>query len=407
MTMVPRTLLLLLILLSIANIAGLRPVRGDVQQPSYAIGDHWTYSSSSLASVASPVPGTGANFSVPVTYNLTVVDLETLTLNTTSYVAYREAISGSIPLAFWHLSGVSFARQSDLGLLEQYSDVSFPLMQRQSATSTFSPALSNLEFPLYVGKTWSQTVTSRSVATIQYPLGLAKTVQYFNTTTTTYSVVSRQLTTVTAGTYDTYLVRSSSTPGSTETYYSPEAMQIVEQINYNSTGAVVSTTTLQSFDAWPYSTSFQTSYAGASYSLIIRTDVPATRIAQDPTAVTFQVSGNDTVTGRANVTIPIIFNSTIIGIKVDGTTVTTASILKDSVNYYVFFTFPLSTHTLSITYAKVPAFSSLVILAIVGTVAAVVIIAAILILFRRRRSPTTERLSDPYSVSASLVASCR
>src|SRR6266705_7107789 len=118
MTMIPRTVLLLLILVSIVNIAGLRPVRGDVQQPSYAIVDHWTYSSSSLASVASPVPGTGADFSVPVTYNLTVVDLETLTLNTTSYDVYREAISGSIGFSFWGLSGVSFARQSDLGLLK-------------------------------------------------------------------------------------------------------------------------------------------------------------------------------------------------------------------------------------------------------------------------------------------------
>jgi hypothetical protein len=405
--MIPRTLLLLLILVSIANTAGLRPVRGDVQQPSYVVGDHWTYSSSSLASVAPPVPGTGADFSVPVTYNLTVVDLETLTLNTTSYDVYREAISGSIPLAFWHLSEVSFARQSDLGLLEQYSDVSFPLFQRQSVTSTYSPALSNLEFPLYVGKTWSQTVTSHSVATIQYPVSPTKTVQYFNTTTTTYSVVSRQLTTVTAGTYDTYLVRSSSTSGARETYYSPEAEQIVEQINYNSTGAVVSKTSLQSFDAWPYFTSLQASDAGTSYALGIRTDVLATRIVQDPTAVTFQVSGNDSVTGRANVTIPIMFNSTIIGVRVDGTTVTTASILKDSVNYYVFFTFPLSTHTISITYAKVPAFSSLVILAIVGTVAAVVIIAAILILFGRRRSPTTSKLSDPDSVSASTISSCK
>jgi hypothetical protein len=212
---------------------------------------------------------------------------------------------------------------------------------------------------------------------------------------------------VTAGTYDTYLVRSSSTSGARETYYSPEAEQIVEQINYNSTGAVVSKTSLQSFDAWPYFTSFQASYAGTSYALGIRTDVPATRIVQDPTAVTFQVSGNDSVTGRANVTIPIMFNSTIIGVRVDGTTVTTASILKDSVNYYVFFTFPLSTHTISITYAKVPAFSSLVILAIVGTVAAVVIIAAILILFGRRRSPTTSKLSDPDSVSASTISSCK
>jgi hypothetical protein len=407
MTMIPRTLLLLLILVSIANMAGLRPVRGDVQQPSYVVGDYWTYSSSSLASVASPVPGTGADFSIPVTYNLTVVDLETLTLNTTSYDVYREAITESSAYVFWHLSGLSFARQSDLGLLEQYTDVSFPLMQRQSVNSTYSPALSNLEFPLYVGKTWSQTVTSHSTATIQYPLGQGKTVQYFNTTTTTYSVVSLQLTTVTAGTYDTYLVRSSSTSGSTETYYSPEAEQIVEEINYDSTGAVVSTTTLQSFDAWPYSTSFQASHAGASYALIIRTDVPATQIAQDATAITFQVSGNDTVTGRADVTFPIMFNSTIIGIKVDGTNVTSASILKDSVNYYLFFTFPLSTHTISITYAKVPAFSSLVILAIVGTVAAVVIIAAVLILFGRRRSPTTSRLSDPDAVGASLVQSCK
>ncbi len=104
-----------------------------------------------------------------------------------------------------------------------------------------------------------------------------------------------------------------------------------------------------------------------------------------PNCRLFQVSGTDGVTGRANVTVPIQFNSTAIKVKVDNS-MATATVLKDPVNYYVFFTFPLSTHTISLTYASPPSGLPIVLIVeIVGVVAAVVITAAILLFLRRRK----------------------
>ncbi len=164
-------------------------------------------------------------------------------------------------------------------------------------------------------------------------------------------------------------------------------------MSYNSTGAVTTTVQLQSFDAWPYSTPFTANNAGANYNLILDTDISATNIAQNPTTINFQVNGTDGVTGRANITIPRKFNTTDITVKVD-TTLTTTTILEDTNNYYVYFTFPLSTHTITLTYATA-GLPWLLIIGIIAAVGAVLAIATFLIL--RQKKPTEQPPPGPES----------
>jgi hypothetical protein len=375
----------ILVLLPLFIISTPPPVHADAPQPTLVVGNHWTYG----------LTATSGTLSISATLTLTIVDEETITISGNTYDAFRIISSGSgsaigpTLTAAITVSGYSLARHSDFADIQDLVTTSFTfggqtLTQIQTTTNT-PPTLAG-KFPLSVGETWSYTTTTVTNTTTIPPVGAPSVSITTNTTSTTAVVLNLGLTTVPAGTYDTYLVRSSSSTGSEQTYYSPEVMQPVKQVSYNSTGTATSTLQLQSYDAWPFSTNLTANNGGTSYTVVVQTDVAATALAQNPTTITFKISGNDTVTGRANVTIPQKFNTTNISVQVDSST-TTTTILKDSTNYYVFFTTPLSTHTITLTYAN-PSLPWLLILGIVAAVAAVVIVAAFMIL--RRKKPAVE-----------------
>ena len=366
------------------------PARADASLPTLKVGDHWTYS----------LTGTASGLSLSLTLTTTITDAEPITLNGNTYDAYRMgatsagSATGPTLTASVTQTGYSLLRRSDLAGIAGLVSTSFNangLTFTQIQNQTNSPPAVNTKFPLYLNEQWSTTVTTTTNQTTIPPTGLPTVITYSNTTTTSYLVTSVSLTTVPAGTYDTYLIRSSDPTGTTETYYSPEVLQPIKSVSYNSTGAVTSTVQLQSFDAWPYSTPFTANNAGTNYNLILDTDISATNIAQNPTTINFQVNGTDGVTGRANITIPRKFNTTNITVKVD-TTSTATTILGDTSNYYVYFTFPLSTHTITLTYATA-GLPWLIIIGIIAAVGAVVAIATLLIL--RQRKPAEQTPPGP------------
>lgn len=371
------------LLLPLFLVSAPQPAHADAPLPTLAVGNHWTYS----------LTATSGTLSISATLTLTIVDEETITVSGNSYDAFRIISSGSgsaigpTLTAAVTVSGYSLARHSDFADIQDLVTTSFTfggqtLTQIQTTTNT--PPILSGKFPLSVGETWSYTTTTVTNTTTIPPVGVPTVRITTNTTSSTAVVLNLQLTTVPAGTYDSYLVRSSSSTGSQQTYYSPEVMQPIKQVSYNSTGTATTTVQLQSYNAWPFSTNLIANTGGTNYNIIVQTDVAATGLAQNPTTITFKISGNDTVTGRANVTIPQKFNTTNITVQVDGTT-TTSTILKDSTNYYVFFTLTLSTHTLTLTYATTN--TSLPWLLIIGIVAAVaaVVLVAILILLRGKK----------------------
>jgi len=362
------------------------PARADATLPTLKLGDHWTYS----------LTGTASGLSLSLSLTTTITDAEPITLNGNTYDAYRMgatsagSATGPTLTASVTQTGYSFLRRSDLAGIAGLVSTSFSangLTFTQIQNQTNSPPVVSAKFPLYLNEQWSTTVTTTTNQTTIPPTGLPTVITYSNTTTTSYLVTSVSLTTVPAGTYDTYLIRSSDATGTSETYYSPEVLQPIKEVSYNSTGAVTTTVQLQSFDAWPYSTPFTANNAGTNYNLILDTDISATNIAQNPTTVSFQVNGTDGVTGRANITIPRKFNTTDITVKVD-TTLTTTTILEDTSNYYVYFTFPLSTHTITLTYAM-PGLPWLIIIGIIAAIGAVLAIATFLIIRRKKSAEQT------------------
>jgi hypothetical protein len=380
------TIVLTAILLSFFLVYNPPLAGADAPLPALAVGDHWTYA----------LTGTASGLSLSVTATITVVDAETVTVSGTTYNAYRLSISSAGSATSPTLtasvteSGYSLYRQSDQADIQDFVSTSFTfngLTFTQIATSTNNPPKTSGQFPLSLNEAWTQTVTTLNNVTTINTSGVRSVSTYSNTTTTTYVVTSTPLTTVTAGTFDSYLIRSSDPTGTSETYYSPEVLQPIKVVGYNSTGSVTNTIQLQSYNAWPYSTPLTVNRSGTNYNVVVDTDVASTNTGQSPTTVTFQVNGTDGVTGRANVTIPLGLNNTLITVKVD-TTITTATILKDSSNYYIYFNFPLSTHTITITYATAASATPLTTSLLYGGIAAavaIVIIAALLLLHRRAK----------------------
>jgi hypothetical protein len=375
----------ILLLLPLLLISPTPPAHADAPQPTFVIGNHWTYGLTAIS----------GTLSISATLTLTIVDEETITVSGNTYDAFRIISSGSgsaigpTLTAAVTVSGYSLARHSDFADIQDLVTTSLTFGGQtftQIQTTTNTPPILSGKFPLSVGETWSYTTTTVTNTTTIPPIGLPSVSITTNTTSTTAVVLILGLTTVPAGTYDTYLVRSSSSTGSQQIYYSPEVMQPIKQVSYNSTGTATSTLQLQSYSAWPFSTNLTANTGGTNYNIIVQTDVGATGLAQNPTTITFRISGNDTVTGRANVTIPQKFNNTNITVQVDGTTTTTTT-LKDSTNYYVFFTLTLSTHTVTLTYASPnTSLPLLLILGIVAAVAAVVLISALVLLRRKKPS---------------------
>jgi len=230
--------------------------------------------------------------------------------------------------------------------------------------------------------------------TVQYHTSLDPTLHNsggVNSTDAVYNVLTSSLTTVPAGTFDSYQIRQRSPDSSySDTYYSPEVEGIVKQIGYAANGTQLSTMSLTDYSAWPYKSSLRLSTNGNGDNAIIETDVSASNIHQDTLSIMFQVTGTDGVTGRASIWIPVQANNTNIKVYVDAK-LTTATINKNQTDYQVLFTFPLSTHTITVTYAVIlqtpflQQYMLLIALAAVGVLA--ILLAAIFLVVRRKPAP--------------------
>ncbi len=114
------TILLLLIIISLTLVTG-TPVRADAQQPAYAVGIHWTYAATLIA----------GGLTISLTYNLAIVDQETVTVNGNTYDVYRGTISGTgtatgpTTTLVVTQSGISFLRRSDLADVQDRFTSSF------------------------------------------------------------------------------------------------------------------------------------------------------------------------------------------------------------------------------------------------------------------------------------------
>lgn len=403
-----KIILVLFISLSSLAVGAPRVAHADGSNPTSTlqIGDWWKYN------VATPIS------------SLTLTGSETQTIvsqsNTTlTEWALRNTASGTLAgggvTGTWVESGWAHMRKTDLAEIDSRFSLNMTLVGNAGTavlyfwlTSTNSPPILQYQFPLAVGNSWTMMGGNETVTTVYY-YSFDPTVRSVTNKTSTnavYNVLASPLTSVEAGTFDSYKIRKTAPDGSyTDDYYSPETENIVKETGFAANGTQESSMTLTDYGAWPYKTSIGLSAGGTAQNAIIETDVPATDIHLNATSIIFTVSGTDTVTGKASIWIPNLANNTRIRVYVDNSigSFTTSS---NGTFYQIQFNFPLSTHTITLAYlatvshVATPSLLDRYLLPLVigiAAIAAVIIVTAVLLVRRRGRKPEPTPFWQPPS----------
>jgi hypothetical protein len=384
-------IVLVIVLATFVIISAPPPVRATAQPPfsTINIGDWWKYNLQ--------VHSVGAT----LTLTETIVGSSTLVVNGVATDCYKATLTGSGTFSFSGLSGsltesgISHFRKSDMALvntnLTQVLTAGFVLTEIVY-TNTSIP-VAQYQFPLYVGKTWSasysSTTTTTSYSTINPTPSTTK-----NTTQVSqnYNVASESVLSVPAGSYDAYDVHSTASSGYTDDYYSPQVENSIETTSHFSNGTVTNSLSLQDFSAWPFQSSLTVSKSGTNYGVGIYADATISNTSQNSTAITFQVNATSGTSGRADVAIPKTLNNTLVKVYVDSN-LETLTATSNATSYIFYFTFGLTTHTVTLLYAAPATTTPLTTYLLYGGIAAAIaIVAVVALLALRRRSKPSEAM---------------
>jgi len=395
------TVRIAVLLLAIFSIPLAAPLPGiahaDAQSPSstIAVGDWWTYNLQD--------PGVGISGTITQTLTGSLV----LLVKGVSTPCYTETISGTGTFARPGLSGTftetgtGYVRQSDLGAINSNVTVVITagLTLTQNTYSNNSIPVVNEQFPLYTGKTWVETYTTTNRVTTFTSLNPTPTITTSNNyTAQLYSVTGSSVISVNAGSYLAYDIHSTNSTGTQDAYYSPQVENMVKGVSYYPNGTVQSTITLQDFNAWAYQSSVTVAKGGSKYDVGLMADATISNQSSNNTAITFQVNATSGTSGRANVAIPLTLNNTVVKVYVDSNLETVNS-SKNSTDYQLFFTFGLTTHTVTVLYTATlgTPWTTYLIYGGIAAAALALIVAAFLILRRRTKPPAVPTApAEPY-----------
>lgn len=384
---------LLLIVLTLLSLIVFSPppwsARADAPAPysTITVGDWWSYSTTNYAS----------GLTLTGTMTQTIAGSATILVNGISTDSYRLVVTGSGTISgsgvtgTFTESGSLYFRKSDMGAINGTATIveTAGIVVTVIISGHNSIPVAPYKFPLVIGNSWSTSYTDNTTITHYTSVNPTPVVQTNVTQVTkSYSVVSSSIMTVGAGSFEAYDVHSSDSSGSIDDYYSPQVENSLRMLSYDSSGSLTASQSLTAFNAWPYSWSIPTTINNSSYNIQIESDATIANGAKNSTSITFQVTGPDGVSGRANVTIPIILNSTVVKVFVDTNSII-PTVTKNSTDFFVYFTFGLSTHTVTLQYALPPTagLPLTTILLIVGAVAAVIAVTTIILLVRSKKRP--------------------
>jgi hypothetical protein len=126
------------------------------------------------------------------------------------------------------------------------------IMSRVITETTYNPPFeANKGFPLTVGESWSAatTETTKTETTISGNTEFATETDAY---TKTFSVLGKESITVSAGEFETYVVKRTDPDGVyAETWYSPQVGFDIKEIEYDSTGAATVTMELLEYEHQP------------------------------------------------------------------------------------------------------------------------------------------------------------
>jgi hypothetical protein len=380
-------IVLIIVLTSLLLASTPPPARATAQPPfsTISIGDWWKYSLT--------VRSVGAT----LTLTETIVGSATQVVNNVATDCYKVTLTGTGTFSFMGLSGsltesgMSYFRKTDMALvntnLTQVLTAGFVLTQI-IYTNTSVPVLS-YQFPLYVGQTWSENYNSTTTTTSYTSINpTPSTTKNTTLTSENFNVASESVLSVPAGSFDAYDVHSADTSGSyTDDFYSPQVENGISTVSHLPNGTIDTSLSLEDFSAWPFQSSMTVSKSGTSYSIGLYADATISNQQQNSTAITFQVNATSGTTGRANIAIPRTLNNTLVKIYVDNN-LQTPTVTSNSTSYIFYFTFGLTTHTVTLVYASSPTtpLTTYLLYGVIAAAIAIVIIVALL-LTRRRAKP--------------------
>lgn len=212
----------------------------EAEMPKYSVGDKWKLSVDFKEGIG--LLGTA-------TFEITGDSVE-ITQFGKHYVCYERSMTGGGTVygegvtGTWTMNGKLYAQKSDCSNVKETMTMDMPFTYageshttKEVTETTCDPPLEKYKgFPLTVGKSWSAATTETT--TMQTTID-GQVDQETNTTTYTksYLVLRTELTTVSAGEFETFVIKKVDPDGSySEWYYSPEVGENVKETLYDETG---------------------------------------------------------------------------------------------------------------------------------------------------------------------------
>jgi len=214
----------------------------EAEMPKYSVGDKWRVNIDYKEGIG--LLGTG-------TYEITGDSVE-VTQFGEHYVCYECKFTGNGTVyglnvtGTWTMDIMMYDQKSDLSDVKSTSITYATLtyageshMMKTVTETTYDPPLESGGYPLTLGKSWSAATTE--LETTQTTIDGDFNEEIDNTTyTRSYLVLRTELTTVSAGEFETFVIKATDPDGSySENYYSPEAGFSVKGREYDETGKLV------------------------------------------------------------------------------------------------------------------------------------------------------------------------
>lgn len=216
----------------------------EAEMPKYSVGDKWKFNIDAKYEIG--MLGTG-------TFEITEDSVE-ITQFGKSYVCYEVTLTsggtvyGEEMFGTWTVNGKTYVQKSDLSEVKQTqtSDLTRTYVGGSETVkivteTTYNPPLESSGFSLTVGKSWSaattETKTTETTADGQFDEETETT-----TYTKSYLVLRTELTTVSAGEFETFVVKATySFGGYAECCYSLEVGYNIKETYYDETGKLLAT----------------------------------------------------------------------------------------------------------------------------------------------------------------------
>jgi hypothetical protein len=231
------------------------PVAGDMQLPTYQVGDQWVYSVNLNLEGMVVISG---DWTFEVEDEILVSGHEAYDVSLDG--AGSASLSG-LGTGSYTMEGFTSIRKSDLATIEERMmiDITTTIVSQEIhilayMNASYNPSLNVFDFPVKEGDTWTSTSTTTIELVIlsDNPLVPTTDTSITEVMTSDFTCESKETVEVPAGKFASYKIKMTDSSGNkTYDYVSTKAGYIVKTQMYNSTGASVGNLNLKSYSYTP------------------------------------------------------------------------------------------------------------------------------------------------------------